>query len=70
MRTFARNVSLALTDAHTFEQMNRAAHDTLTGLASRGLFLDQLTEQLAGVGGGAGAGAGAGAESGRGPGPG
>jgi diguanylate cyclase (GGDEF)-like protein len=46
LRAFAQNVSLALTDAHTFEQMNRAAHDTLTGLASRGLFLDRLTEQL------------------------
>lgn len=46
LRTFAQNVSLALTDAHTFEQMNRAAHDTLTGLASRGLFLDRLTKQL------------------------
>jgi diguanylate cyclase (GGDEF)-like protein len=50
LRTFAQNVSLALTDAHTFEQLNRAAHDTLTGLASRGLFLDRLTEQLSHAG--------------------
>lgn len=50
LRTFAQNVSLALTDAHTFEQMNRAAHDTLTGLASRGLFLDRLTKQLSRAG--------------------
>ena len=46
LRTFAQNVSLALTDAHTFEKMNRAVHDTLTGLAGRGLFMDQITEQL------------------------
>ena len=46
LRSFAQNVSLALTDAHTFERMNRAAHDTLTGLAGRGLFMDELTGQL------------------------
>jgi len=44
--SFAQNVSLALTDAHTFERMNRAAHDTLTGLAGRGLFMDELTAEL------------------------
>jgi diguanylate cyclase (GGDEF)-like protein len=48
LRTFADNVSLALTDAHTMNKMNLAVHDALTGLASRGLFLEQLTEQLAG----------------------
>jgi diguanylate cyclase (GGDEF)-like protein len=47
LRTFAQNVSLALTDAYTFEKMNRAAHDTLTGLAGRGLFMDQIAERLA-----------------------
>ncbi|WP_051450443.1 sensor domain-containing diguanylate cyclase [Actinospica robiniae] len=47
LRTFAQNVSLALTDARTFEKMNRAVHDTLTGLAGRGLFMDQVAEQLA-----------------------
>ena len=46
LRTFAQNVSLALTDAHTFDKMNRAVHDTLTGLAGRGLFLERTTEQL------------------------
>ena len=46
LRTFAQNVSLALTDAHTFDKMNRAVHDTLTGLAGRGLFLERLAEQL------------------------
>jgi diguanylate cyclase (GGDEF)-like protein len=44
---FAQNVSLALTDAHTLDKVNRAVHDTLTGLASRGLFLEQLTGHLA-----------------------
>ncbi|GAA3215342.1 diguanylate cyclase domain-containing protein [Dactylosporangium siamense] len=44
---FAQNVSLALTDAHTLDKVNRAARDTLTGLAGRGPFLEQLTEHLA-----------------------
>ena len=48
LRTFAENVSLALTDAHTLKQVHLAVHDTLTGLASRGLFLERLTEQLTG----------------------
>ena len=47
LRTFAENVSLALTDAHTLNMMHLAAHDTLTGLASRGLFLERMNEQLA-----------------------
>jgi diguanylate cyclase (GGDEF)-like protein len=46
LRTFAQNVSLALTDAHTLNKMNRAVHDALTGLASRGLFLERMTKQL------------------------
>jgi diguanylate cyclase (GGDEF)-like protein len=47
LRTFAENVSLALTDAHTVRRVHLAVHDTLTGLASRGLFLERLTDQLA-----------------------
>jgi diguanylate cyclase (GGDEF)-like protein len=47
LRTFAENVSLALTDAHTLKRVHLAVHDTLTGLASRGLFLERLTEHLA-----------------------
>ncbi|HEY0532000.1 MAG TPA: sensor domain-containing diguanylate cyclase [Actinoplanes sp.] len=47
LRTFAENVSLALTDAHTLKRVHLAVHDTLTGLASRGLFLERLTEQSA-----------------------
>jgi len=47
LRTFAENVSLALTDAHTMNMVHLAVHDTLTGLASRGLFLERMTEQLA-----------------------
>jgi diguanylate cyclase (GGDEF)-like protein len=46
LRTFAQNVSLALTDAHTLNKMHRAVHDGLTGLASRGLFLERMTEHL------------------------
>jgi diguanylate cyclase (GGDEF)-like protein len=47
LRTFADNVSLALTDAHTLNRVRLAVHDTLTGLAGRGLFLERLTDQLA-----------------------
>jgi len=43
---FAENVSLALTDAKTLSDMNEAFHDSLTGLASRALFLDRLTDGL------------------------
>lgn len=39
---FAEYASLALTDANTVEAMFRAFHDSLTGLASRALFLDRL----------------------------
>jgi diguanylate cyclase (GGDEF)-like protein len=46
LRALAQNVSIALTDAHTVDRMNQAVHDTLTGLANRGLFLERLTEQL------------------------
>jgi diguanylate cyclase (GGDEF)-like protein len=44
---FAENVSLALTDAKTVSDMNEAFHDSLTGLASRPLFLDRLQGGLA-----------------------
>jgi diguanylate cyclase (GGDEF)-like protein len=44
---FAENVSLALTDAKTLSDMNEAFHDSLTGLASRALFLDRLADALA-----------------------
>jgi diguanylate cyclase (GGDEF)-like protein len=47
LRTFAENVSLALTDAHTLNRVHLAVHDALTGLASRGLFLERLTDHLA-----------------------
>jgi diguanylate cyclase (GGDEF)-like protein len=39
---FAEHASLALTDANTVDAMFRAFHDSLTGLASRALFLDRL----------------------------
>ncbi|MDG4825209.1 sensor domain-containing diguanylate cyclase [Asanoa sp. WMMD1127] len=47
LSAFAENVSLALTDANTLVRMRQAHHDPLTGLASRGLFLEQLSQQLA-----------------------
>lgn len=43
---FAEHVSLAVTDANTLEAMYRAFHDSLTGLASRALFLDRLKHGL------------------------
>jgi diguanylate cyclase (GGDEF)-like protein len=46
LRAFAEHVSLALTDANTVDRMHQAFHDSLTGLASRGLFLDRLAQQL------------------------
>jgi diguanylate cyclase (GGDEF)-like protein len=44
---FAEHVSLAVTDAKTVEAMYQAFHDSLTGLASRHLFLDRLAYGLA-----------------------
>jgi diguanylate cyclase (GGDEF)-like protein len=44
---FAEQVSLAVTDAKTREAIVAAYHDSLTGLASRGLFLDRLEHRLA-----------------------
>ena len=46
LRAFAEHVSLALTDANTVDRMHQAFHDSLTGLASRHLFIDRLTQQL------------------------
>ena len=42
----ADHVSLALSDARTVEQMQLARHDSLTGLASRPLFLEKLAQRL------------------------
>ncbi|AGL14154.1 GAF sensor-containing diguanylate cyclase/phosphodiesterase [Actinoplanes sp. N902-109] len=39
---FAEHVSLALTDAQTLAAMDQAFHDSLTGLASRALFLTRM----------------------------
>jgi len=47
LRAFAEHVSLALTDAYIVDRMYQAFHDSLTGLASRGLFLERLTQELA-----------------------
>lgn len=47
LHAFAEHVSLALTDAYTVQRMYAAFHDSLTGLASRSLFLEQLTDRLA-----------------------
>ncbi len=47
LRAFAEHVSLAVTDARTQEAMFQAYHDSLTGLASRGLFMDRLEHALA-----------------------
>src|SRR5690242_9970536 len=44
---FAEQVSLAVTDAKTREEIVAAYHDSLTGLASRALFLDRLEHRLA-----------------------
>ena len=47
LRALAQHVSLALTDAKTVDRMHQAYHDTVTGLASRALFVDRLAHQLA-----------------------
>jgi diguanylate cyclase (GGDEF)-like protein len=44
---FAEHVSLAVTDAKTLHDMHEAFHDSLTGLASRALFMDRLEHGLA-----------------------
>ncbi|GAA2596643.1 hypothetical protein GCM10010435_89840 [Winogradskya consettensis] len=47
LRAFAEHVSLALTDVQTLEAMNQAFHDSLTGLASRALFLTRMERAFA-----------------------
>ena len=44
---FAEHASLALTDAHTIEQLSQAMYDPLTSLANRGLFLERLQQAMA-----------------------
>ncbi|HEX5727583.1 MAG TPA: EAL domain-containing protein, partial [Longimicrobiaceae bacterium] len=46
-KAFAEHVSLAITDANTLEAMNQAFHDSLTGLASRALFLTRMESAFA-----------------------
>jgi diguanylate cyclase (GGDEF)-like protein len=48
VKALAEHVSLALTDARMLEAMNEAFLDSLTGLASRALFLTRLEESLPG----------------------
>jgi diguanylate cyclase (GGDEF)-like protein len=54
LQSFAEHVSLALTDANTVDRMHQAFHDSVTGLASRSLFLDRLAHQLELIGHGGG----------------
>ncbi len=49
LQAFAEHVTLAVTDARTLEAMYQAFHDSLTGLASRALFLDRLQHGLSGA---------------------
>jgi diguanylate cyclase (GGDEF)-like protein len=43
---FAEHASLALTDAHTVEQLSRALYDPLTLLANRGPFIERLQDAM------------------------
>lgn len=47
LSAFADHVSLALTDAHGLAAVEQARRGSLTGLPSRGLFLDWLAHELA-----------------------
>jgi diguanylate cyclase (GGDEF)-like protein len=47
LQVFAEHVSLAVTDHRTREKMHEAYHDSLTGLASRALFMDRLEQAIA-----------------------
>jgi diguanylate cyclase (GGDEF)-like protein len=49
LQALAEHVTLAMTDAKTLEAMYLAFHDSLTGLASRALFLDRLQHGLSGA---------------------
>jgi diguanylate cyclase (GGDEF)-like protein len=46
LAAFAEQVSLAITDARTLEDIRVAYHDPLTGLASRRLFMDLLAQAI------------------------
>jgi diguanylate cyclase (GGDEF)-like protein len=50
LQVFAEHVSLAVTDHQTREKMHEAYHDSLTGLASRALFMERLEHGLARAG--------------------
>ena len=47
LTAFAEHVSLAITDAQTLEAMNQAFLDSLTGLASRALFMTRMESAFA-----------------------
>ncbi|GII21548.1 putative bifunctional diguanylate cyclase/phosphodiesterase [Planosporangium mesophilum] len=46
LQVFAEHVSLAVTDHNTRQKMHEAYHDSLTGLASRALFMERLEQSL------------------------
>ncbi len=47
LRVFADHVSMAVTDTKIREKISEAYHDSLTGLASRALFLERLRHRVA-----------------------
>jgi diguanylate cyclase (GGDEF)-like protein len=46
LHAFAEHTSLAITDAKTFQALNKAHHDQVTGLVSRSPFMEQLQRGL------------------------
>jgi diguanylate cyclase (GGDEF)-like protein len=46
LHAFAEHASLAVTDAKTFQALNKAHHDQVTGLVSRSPFMEQLQRGL------------------------